>query len=158
MANVAAQVTFVSSERKDTRNGKERYVARSADGREFSIWDANLHSAVLGHLHEDLVCEVSSRQDDRGNWWNTLHGLPALGVAAVDTRGQNGGGAPSGGNAGAGGVSVDLAVLTPYLERIALVLENIQTFIVASALGTTGAPADEPQNVSGPGPDWPNDK
>jgi hypothetical protein len=113
-----ATIVFIGGERNDTANGKERYTARSNDGREFGIWDRNLWAAVEQHLHEELLCTVGSKQTDNGKWWNTLYALPALGIQAADTRPNQPGSAPA-------GAGLDYTVM---LDRIATALENLLSF------------------------------
>lgn len=144
-----ANITFIGVERKDTRNGKERYVARTSDGREFGIWDRPVAEALKAHLHEDLACEVSSRQDDRGTWWHNLHALPSLGIARVprQTNGSGGGQAQA-----SGGSSVDIEPLVNAANRIALVMENLLAFVTEAYL------ADNHKMVQAqPAATWPND-
>lgn len=136
-------VTIVGGERADTQSGKERYVVHSNDGREFSIWDRNVYDAVNAHLHEQLKATIFTKQDDRGRWWNTLSGLPDLGIAAArvsrDGNAQN----P---NAGAAGL--DLGPLTVILDRIATALENMVTFQVERELtAPSGDVWSEEQNA-----------
>jgi hypothetical protein len=124
---------FIAGERRDTRTGKERYVVRSNDGREFSVWDSAVFNGVMEHLHEELNAAMYSKQDDRGNWWNTLSALPDLGLTAPR--------APSGGTtastpSGAGTASADMSALVAPLERIALALENLVTWQMERLLQT----------------------
>lgn len=158
---VASNVVFVSGERKDTRTGKERYVVRSADGREFSVWDPNLFGAIQQHLHETVVAEVSSNQDQRGTWWNTVHALPAFGVKAVDTRGQGGGGGGGGTNPSPA-AGLDTLPIVERLERIASAMESLLAFAQEVWIDTKTQGAAQVEGgvaqTSGPGPNWPNDE
>jgi hypothetical protein len=109
-------------------------VARAVDGREFGVWDRNLAEALGAHLHEDLLCEVTSKQDNNGNWWNNLQGLPALGIQQAPRQQQQASSAP--------GAPVDLQPLTTAVERIALTLDNLLAF--ATDVYLTGKSVDLP--------------
>jgi hypothetical protein len=126
---------LVSVEQRNTRNGKDRWIGRTNDGREFGIWDRALADAAGAHLHESLDAEVSSRQDDNGNWWNNLISLPALGVSQPPR--QNSQSTPSAPVASPG-MQLDLADLRQAADRIALALENILQFQVERFLSQQG--------------------
>jgi hypothetical protein len=136
MPDTIAPVTFIAG---------ERYVVRSNDGREFSVWDAAVFNGVMEHLHEELNGAMYSKQDDRGNWWNTLSALPDLGLTAAR--------APSGGSAnaqspGAGTASADLSALAGPLERIAAALEALVGFQMERALtAVSDGDYPEPQGI-----------
>jgi hypothetical protein len=137
MPDTIAPVVFIAGERRDTRTGKERYVVRSNDGREFSVWDSAVFNGVMEHLHEELNAAMYSKQDERGTWWNTLSALPDLGLTAPR--------APSGGTtnsqpSGAGTASADMTALVAPLERIAGALEAMVGFQMERVMGAPDYP------------------
>ena len=116
MPDTLAEVTFIGGEYWPTKNGKDRWKLRANDGREFGAWDKAVYEAVMQHLGQPLQASVYSKQSDSGTWWNTLNGVPSLGVAAPRKDAQ-----PQG-----GGTSVGAAVdVVPALNRIAVALENL---------------------------------
>lgn len=120
----ATNLTFVAVELRPTRGNppKDRWIARTNDGREIGIWDSALAQAVQAHLHEDLLCEVSTRELN-GNWYTNLVSIPALGISQAPK--QNGGG---GGGGTPMGQAVDLSGIQSAIERIALTLDNLLAF------------------------------
>jgi hypothetical protein len=143
--SITAPMTFIGGERSDTRNGKERYVVHTNDGREFSCWSASVFEGVMAHLHESLNAKVYSKQGDNGRWWHTLDGLPDLGLEAPR---QSGGGSTASPSDQSSGGSVSLDAIVPVLERIALALENLLQFQTERYLDSLGGspevPDDEP--------------
>jgi hypothetical protein len=141
MPDTIAPVTFIGGERRDTRTGKERYVVRSNDGREFSVWDRTVFDGVMEHLHEEVQGSMYSKQDERGTWWNTLSGLPDLGLASAPPSRGGTTTTPSGGSA----PSADLSALVLPLERIAQALENLVTWQMEALLQGEQAAPDYPE-------------
>lgn len=122
MPSTQTEVTFIAGEFWPTQNGKDRWKLRANDGREFGCWSQTVYDAVMQHLHQSLMCDVGSKQSDTGTWWNTLYGVPALGVQAEGPPKQG----PQGGTPL--GAAVDNADMVAALNRIAAAIENMLAF------------------------------
>lgn len=143
MPSTTAEVIFIGGEYWPTQTGKDRWKLRANDGREFGVWDKGVYDGVMNALQQPLMCEVGSKQDDRGTWWNTLYAVPALGLAAAKA---------GGGGGGKSGTTVDITPLVQVLFRIADALENLVAFQVEQRLGKA---QPVPTSSGDTGPDEP---
>jgi len=138
---VEALVVFIAGEFWPTQTGKDRWKLRANDGREFGVWDKTVYDGVMQHLNEPLSSTIGSKKSDTSDtWWNTLYGVPALGLEAAR--------APKDG-AAAAGAAPDMSALVEPLNRIATAMENLLAWRMETTMRQMQpvhpAPEDGPQ-------------